>query len=137
MRSKNAIFYAKGAEIMTTYIYQRTDWPNFRWDSERLAQKLAAVRYRQGQLFGRIEAFGIKLRDEAVLHTLTEEAIKSSEIEGQRLNRDQVRSSLARRLGIDIGALAPSDRYVDGVVRMILDATRNYDTPITRERLFG
>jgi Fic family protein len=122
---------------MTTYIYQRTDWPNFRWDSERLAHKLAAVRYRQGQLFGRIEAFGIRLRDEAVLHTLTEEAVKSSEIEGQLLNRDQVRSSLARRLGVDIGALAPSDRYVDGVVHMILDAIRNYDTPITRERLFG
>jgi Fic family protein len=137
MRRKGAIFYAEDAEIMTTYIYQRTDWPNFRWDSERLAHKLAAVRYRQGQLFGRIEAFGIRLRDEAVLHTLTEEAVKSSEIEGQLLNRDQVRSSLARRLGVDIGALAPSDRYVDGVVHMILDATRNYDTPITRERLFG
>jgi len=122
---------------MTTYIYQRADWPHFRWDNDRLAQKLAAVRYRQGQLFGRIEAFGIKLRDEAVLHTLTEEVIKSSEIEGQQLNRDQVRSSLARRLGVDIGALTPSDRNVDGVVYMIIDATQNYDTPITKERLCG
>ena len=122
---------------MTTYIYQRADWPHFRWDNDRLAQKLAAVRYRQGQLFGRIEAFGITLRDEAVLHTLTEEVVKSSEIEGQQLNRDQVRSSLARRLGVDIGALTPSDRNVDGVVQMIIDATQNYDKPITKERLFG
>lgn len=122
---------------MTTYIYQRTDWPHFRWDNEQLAKKLAAVRYRQGQLFGRIESFGIKLRGEAVLYTLTEEVVKSSDIEGQQLNRDQVRSSLARRLGVDIGALTQADRNVDGVVQMIIDATQNYDKSITKERLCG
>lgn len=122
---------------MPVYIHQLPDWPHFRWSNEQLAEKLAAVRHRQGRLLGRIEEFGIKLRDEAVLQTLTEEVVKSSEIEGQELNRDQVRSSLARRLGMDIGALTPSDRNVDGVVQMILDATQNYDKPITKERLFG
>jgi Fic family protein len=122
---------------MPVYIHQLPDWPHFRWSNEQLAEKLATVRHRQGRLLGRIEVFGIKLRDEAVLQTLTEEVVKSSEIEGQELNRDQVRSSLARRLGMDIGALTPSDRNVDGVVQMILDATQNYDKPITKERLFG
>lgn len=122
---------------MPTYVYQRADWPNLRWDKERLAKKLGAVRHRQGRLLGRVEAFGIKLRDEAVLQTLTEEVVKSSEIEGEELSRDQVRSSLARRLGIDIGALAQTSRNVDGIVQVVLDATQNYEKPLTRERLFG
>jgi Fic family protein len=122
---------------MTTYIHQLPGWPSFRWNQERLAGKLAAVRHRQGRMLGRIEGFGIKLRNEAVLHTLTEEVVKTSEIEGESLNRDQVRSSLARRLGIDIGALTQSDRNVDGIVQVILDATQQYDRPITPERLFG
>lgn len=122
---------------MSVYIHQSPDWPHFRWSNERLSEKLAAVRHRQGRLLGQMEGFGIKLRDEAGLQTLTEEVVKSSEIEGEVLNRDQVRSSLARRLGMDIGALTPSDRNVDGVVQMILDATQNYDKPITKERLFG
>jgi len=122
---------------MTTYIYQHADWPTFRWDKDRLAPRLAEVSRRQGRLLGRIEGFGIKLRDEALLATLTEEVVTSSEIEGQKLNRDQVRSSLARRLGMDIGALKPADRNVEGIVQIILDATRGYDKPITKERLFG
>jgi Fic family protein len=122
---------------MEKYIHELPEWPNFRWQAEQLAPKLAAVRHRQGRLLGRIEGFGIKLRDEAVLQTLTEEVMKSSEIEGQTLNRDQVRSSLARRLGIEIGALTPATRNVEGVVQMILDATQKYDQPVTKERLFG
>jgi len=120
-----------------TYIHERADWPRFRWDEEQLAGKLAAVRHRQGRLLGRLESFGIKLRAEASLRTLTEEAIKSSAIEGAILDREQVRSSLARRLGLDIGALKPADRHTEGVVDMILDATQNYDKPLTSERLFG
>jgi Fic family protein len=102
-----------------------------------LAEQLAAVRYRQGRLMGRMEGLGLKVRSEASLRTLTEDVVKSSEIEGEILNKDQVRSSLARRLGIEIGALTPADRNVEGVVEMILDATQKYDEPLTAERLFG
>ncbi len=122
---------------MTTYIHQLEDWPRFRLDQKALAEKLAAVRNRQGRLTGRMEAFGFKLRAEANLETLTEEVIKSSEIEGEVLNRNQVRSSIARRLGVDIGALTPADRHVEGVVEMMLDATGKYDAPVTSDRLFG
>jgi Fic family protein len=122
---------------MATYIHERDDWPKFRWSHEALEAPLGAVRHHQGRLIGRMEALGFQLREEAALRGLTEEVTKSSEIEGEVLNRDQVRSSIARRLGIDIGALAPVDRNVDGVVDMILDATQNYDQPLTRERLFA
>jgi len=120
-----------------SFIYQRPGWPKFRWDQSVLAERLAAVRHRQGRLMGRMEGLGFSLRSEAVLHTLTEDVLKSSEIEGEILDRNKVRSSIARRLGIDIGALSPSDRDVDGVVEMMLDATRNYDKPLTVERLIG
>lgn len=122
---------------MTTYIHQREDWPKFSWSRKRLADLLGAVRHRQGRLLGRMEGLGLKLRAEATLRSLTEEVIKSSEIEGQVLDRDQVRSSLARRLGVDIGALTPADRHVEGVVEMILDATEKYEEPLTADRLFG
>jgi len=122
---------------MPTYIHELQGWPEFRWDHKRLADPLAAVRHRQGRLIGRMEALGFSLRSEAMLQTLTEEVIKSSEIEGEALDRDQVRSSLARRLGMDIGALTPADRNVEGVVEMMLDATQNYSQPLTAERLFG
>lgn len=122
---------------MPTYIYQLADWPQFRWSNEKLAEKLATVRHRQGRFLGRIEGFGFKLRDEAALRSLTEEVVKSSEIEGEILDRDQVRSSLARRLGMDIGALTPADRNVEGIVQMMLDATQDYRKPLTAERLFG
>ena len=94
------------------------------------------MRHRQGRLIGRMEGLGFQLRAEAVLHTLTEDVLKSSEIEGEKLDRDQVRSSIARRLGIDIGGLTPADRNVEGVVEMMLDATQNYDKPLTAQRLF-
>lgn len=123
--------------MATTYMHELTEWPRFRWDRTGLAELLAAVRHRQGRLLGRMEGLGLKLRAEATLRSLTEEVVKSSEIEGEVLNRDQVRSSLARRLGIDIGALAPADRHVEGVVEMMLDATENYNDPLTAERLFG
>ena len=119
------------------YIHELKDWPKFRWDQLRLAERLAAVRHRQGRLIGRMEGLGFTLRAEAVLQTLTEEVIKSSEIEGEVLDKDQVRSSIARRLGMDIGALTPAERNVEGVVEMMLDATQKFDTPLTAERLFG
>jgi Fic family protein len=122
---------------MTTYIHELAGWPQFRWSGKSLAEQLATVRHRQGRLIGRMESLGFKLRAEATLRTLTEEVVKSSEIEGEILNKEQVRSSLARRLGVDIGALTPADRNVEGIVEMILDATAKYDEPLTAERLFG
>jgi Fic family protein len=122
---------------MATYIHELKGWPFFNWDAEPLTELLAAVRHRQGRLLGRMEHIGLKLRAEAALRSLTEEVVKSSEIEGETLNRDQVRSSLARRLGVEIGALTPADRDVEGVVDMIVDATENYEEPLTDERLFG
>jgi Fic family protein len=119
------------------YIHQSDDWPRFHWDQDRLANQLAAVRHRQGRLIGRMEGLGFRLREEAVLITLTQDVLKSSEIEGEILDRDQVRSSIARRLGLDIGALTPADRDVEGVVEMMLDATQRYAEPLTEERLFG
>ena len=119
------------------YIHELSDWPGFEWDQARVAAPLAAVRHRQGKLIGHMEALGFPLRQEAVLETLTTDVLKSSEIEAERLDAEQVRSSLARRLGIDIGALKPADRHVEGTVEMMLDATRHYDQPLTGERLFG
>jgi Fic family protein len=121
---------------MPKYIHELKDWPKFRWSGEKLASKLAEVRHRQGRLIGRMEALGFQLKAEAVLRTLTEEVLKSSEIEGELLDKEQVRSSIARRLGMDIGALTRADRDVEGVVEMMLDATQNYETPLTEERLF-
>ena len=122
---------------MATYIHELEDWPNFEWDHAGLQRSLAAVRNRQGRLTGRMEELGFKTRSEANLEALTEEVTKSSEIEGEVLNRDQVRSSIARRLGVDIGALTPADSKVEGVVEMLLDATGNYRVPLTSDRLFG
>jgi Fic family protein len=117
------------------FIYERPEWPNLRWKNEQLADQLALVRHRQGRLVGRMEALGFSLRAEATLRALTEEVLKSSEIEGELLNEKQVRSSLARRLGMDIAGLVPSDRDVDGIVEMMLDATQKFAQPLTAERL--
>jgi Fic family protein len=119
------------------YIHEHSDWPNLRWHDEKLAQPLAAARHRQGRLIGRMEALGFSLREEAALQALTEDVLKSSEIEGELLNRKQVRSSIARRLGMDISGLVQADRDVEGVVEMTLDATQRYARPLTAERLFG
>jgi Fic family protein len=118
-------------------IHELADWPRFRWDRERLAKPLASVRHQQGRLIGHMEALGFQLQQEAVLKTLTEDVVKSSEIEGENLDANQVRSSVARRLGMEVGGLKAADRHVEGVVEMMLDATRKYDEPLTVERLLA
>ena len=118
-------------------IHERNDWPGLRWEQAQLANQLAAVRHRQGRLIGRMEGLGFPLREEAALITLTQDVLKSSEIEGEILDLDQVRSSLARRLGLEIGALTSADRHVEGVVELTLDATQRYEEPLTEERLFA
>jgi Fic family protein len=122
---------------IAVYIHELPSWPHFSWDHAALAQRLAAVRNRQGRLTGRLEEFGFRLKAEANLEALTEDVTKSSEIEGEVLDRDQVRSSIARRLGVDIGALTPAERNVEGMVEMTLDATGQFGAPVTFERLFG
>lgn len=119
------------------YLWGKPDWPTFTWDEADLAKLVAQVSREQGRLLGRMEALGFELRSEANLRTLTEDVIKSSEIEGENLQREQVRSSIARRLGMDVEGLIPADRNVEGVVEMMLDATGNYEQPLTEERLFA
>ena len=119
------------------YIWEKQNWPTLTWDNDALARLLAQVSREQGRLFGKMEGLGFELRDEAHLQTLTEDVVKSSEIEGEALERDQVRSSIARRLGMDVGGLIPADRNVEGVVEMMLDATGNHADPLTEDRLFG
>jgi Fic family protein len=120
-----------------TYIWQAGDWPTWRYDLAALAGPLAEVSRAQGQLIGRLADVGLALRGQASLAVLTEDVVKTSEIEGEWLNVDSVRSSIARRLGVEIGALAPVDRHVEGVVDMVLDATAHCEAPVSRERLFG
>lgn len=122
---------------MSRYIYELPDWPKFHWSHQALANQLGAVRHRQGRLIGRMQALGFPLREQAVLKTLTEDVLKSSEIEGEILDRDQVHSSIARRLGMDAGGLPRADRNVEGVVEMMLDATQRFDQPLNVARLFG
>lgn len=119
------------------YLWQRDNWPAFTWDEKSLTNLLAKVSMEQGRLLGRMEALGFGLRDEAHLRTLTDDVVKSSEIEGEKLDPEQVRSSIARRLGMDVSGLIPADRYVDGVVEMMMDATTNYDKGLTEERLYA
>jgi Fic family protein len=119
-----------------TYIHELKGWPEFYWQDKDLGVSLAGVRHRQGRLIGRMESLGFQLREESVLRTLTEEVVKSSDIEGEKLDRHQVRSSIARRLGMDVAGIVPADRNVEGVVEMMLDATQNYAKPLTDERLF-
>ena len=119
------------------FIHQKKDWTNFTWDNNRLLVLLANVRHLQGRLLGQMENLGFKLKEEAVLSTLTLDVLKSTEIEGEILNKDQVRSSIARRLGLEVSGLVASPRNIEGVVEMMLDATQNYLQPITTERLFG
>jgi Fic family protein len=121
---------------MARYIYQIADWPHFIWDNQTIFTLLGKVRNLQGRLIGKMETLGFHLRDEASLETLTLEITKSTEIEGEILNPEQVRSSIARRLGMDLAGLIPSDREVDGVVEMVLDAIQHYQNPLTKERLF-
>src|SRR3984893_15150062 len=122
---------------MIMYIHDQADWPKLHWNSEALTGLLAEVRHRQGRLLGQMQTLGFGLREEAVLRTLTEDVVKSSAIEGQELDPAAVRSSIARRLGMDVGGLKPTDRDVEGVVEKMLDATRNYEKKLTEERLLG
>ncbi len=122
---------------MPTYIHELLRWPHFRWSEEDIAQALGLVRHRQGLLLGRMRELGFHLQQQAVLDTLTEEVLKSSEIEGEILDRNQVRSSIARRLGMEIAGLPPADRHVEGVVEMMLDATQKSSEPLSAERLYA
>ncbi len=120
-----------------TFIHERPDWPKFTWDTGALERTLAAVRHRQGRLHGRMEALGFDLRTEAALTTLTSDVVTSSAIEGETLNPQDVRSSIARRLGIDAGGYSPASRDVEGIVEIMLDATQKFTEPLTADRLFG
>lgn len=122
---------------MNAYIYQLPHWPRFTWNQETIQPLLTELWQKHGRLLGRMEALGFKLQEEANLKMLTLEVLKSSEIEGEILDVDQVRSSIARKLGMDIAGLVPSDRHVEGVVEMMIDATKNYQKALTDERLFG
>ena len=122
--------------VRRIYIHERPDWPRLHWRPEALANALADVRHRQGRLLGRMETLGFELRREAVLGTLVEDVVKSSDIEGEKLDAAGVRSSVARRLGMDAGGLGAADRRVEGVVELTLDATGRFDQPLTAERLF-
>ena len=119
------------------YIWEQSSWPNLTWDNSRLIEPLGTARLKQGHLLGEMAALGFDLKLEAQLEALTEEVVKTSEIEGERLDRDSVRSSIARRLGLAQAGLAPPDRRAEGVVEMMLDATANHKTTLTPERLFG
>jgi Fic family protein len=122
---------------MAKYIYQHKNWTHFTWDYSKIAVVLGEVRNLQGKLSGTMKALGFSLQSEAVLETLTLDIMKSSEIEGEKLNRKQVRSSIARRLGLEIGGLDYIDRNIEGVVEMLLDATQNYTKDLSEDRLFG
>jgi Fic family protein len=121
---------------MKPYIYQKENWPNFQWNNEEIIVLIGKVRNLQGRIVGKMEALGFELQNEAVLETLTLDVIKSTEIEGEILNPEQVRSSIARRLGMNISGLVFSERNVDGVVDMLLDATQKFKQKLTKERLF-
>ncbi len=118
------------------WIHDHKSWPNFSWDAEALASKLAGIRHRQGRLLGQMEGLGFELKREASLNTLTSDVVKSSAIEGENLNPEEVRSSIARRLGMDIAGLVPAGRDVEGIVEMMLDATQQFSQPLTKDRLF-
>jgi Fic family protein len=120
------------------YIHEQAAWPHFTWDANSIAGLLSAVRLRQGELLGKMHGYGLSSRWNATLKALTEETIKSSAIEGVALNPESVRSSIARRLGLEVGGMrGKEDRNVEGVVEMMLDATQNYEAPLNDARLFG
>jgi Fic family protein len=121
---------------MSKYIHLVRSWPTFTWEDEKILVLLARVRHQQGRFLGRLEGLGFRLRQEASLTTLTQDVTKSSEIEGEKLPTDQVRSSIARRLGIEIAGEVSTSKHVDGVVKMMLDATQQYDLTLTKKRLF-
>lgn len=119
------------------YIHQRKEWPAFKWDDKQILVPLSNVRNLQGKLLGKMEAIGFSLKEEAFLETLTVDVVKSNEIEGAYLDAGQVRSSIARRLGMNVPGMVASDRNVEGVVEMMLDTTQNFNQDLTEDRLFG
>lgn len=123
--------------VMGMWIHEHSSWPNFTWNIDRLSYSLASIRHDQGRLLGKMEGLGFELRSEASLTVLTEDVLKSSVIEGEMLPSNEVRSSIARKLGLERAGLVPTDRRVDGVVEMMLDATQRYGLPLTKERLLG
>lgn len=122
--------------VINMWVHEHQNWPNFTWDVESLASKLADIRHRQGRLLGRMEGLGFRLKCEASLSTLTNDVVKSSAIEGENLNPEEVRSSIARRLGINIAGLIPASRDIEGIVEMMLNATQQFSKPLTKDRLF-
>lgn len=118
------------------YIHELAQWPDFTWDQTLVNELLAQTRYLQGKVLGRMESLGFQLQADASLVTLTHEIVKSSEIEGELLPQEQVRSSLARKLGLEVAGLVASNRNIDGIVELMLDATQNFNQPLTAERLF-
>jgi len=122
---------------MAKYIYEYSNWPNFTWNEKEIQELLGKVRHLQGKIFGQISSLGFSIKEATMLSALTLDVLKSSEIEGEILNYEEVRSSIARKLGLEYAGMIYSDRYVEGVVEMMLDATQNYLKPIDNERLFG
>lgn len=122
--------------VINMWVHEHQNWPNFTWDVGSLVSKLADIRHRQGRLLGRMEGLGFELKCEASLSTLTNDVVKSSAIEGENLNPEEVRSSIARRLGIDTAGLIPASRDVEGIVEMMLDATQQFSKPLTKDRFF-
>ena len=139
MKFLYAVFkcYIHRINAVIMFIHQLEKWPDFDWDQEKLFAKLGEVRHRQGKILGQMQAFGFKIQEEAMLQALTLEVVKSNEIEGKLLDEEQVRSSIARRLGIAVAGMLTIERDVEGVVEMMLDATQNYDQPLNQDRLFG
>ena len=132
----NSPIIALNNAVINMWMYEHQNWPDFTWDAKALASRLADIRHRQGRLLGRMEGLGFELKREASLNTLTNDVVKSSAIEGEKLNLEEVRSSIARRLGIDIAGLIPASRDVEGAVEMMLDATQQFSKPLTKDRLF-
>ncbi len=122
---------------MKVYIHEKENWTDFVWDNQKVMPKLGEARNQQGRLLGKMESLGFDLQNEALLNTLTLDVVKSSEIEGEFLEQEQVRSSIARKLGIEIAGAVDSERHIDGIVEMMLDATQKYELPLTKDRLFG
>jgi Fic family protein len=122
---------------MAKYIYEYKNWTDFSWQYNAINGVFGAVRLMQGKIIGHMNALGFSAKEEATLTALTLEVVKSSEIEGELLNYEQVRSSIARRLGINTAGLVPSSRHIEGVVEMMLDATQRHNLPLTEQRLFG
>ena len=118
------------------YIHEQKNWPKFTWNTELITKILGSVRHRQGKIIGQMQSLGFRIQEETMLKALTLDVIKSSEIEGEMLNQEQVRSSIARRLGIEIAGTLKVERDVEGIVEMMLDATQRFEAPLTTERLF-